>query len=225
MSTSTPSNINFTLFKDSLAHRILSLPDFTNTSNVNDDPDDSLDDFISYLASEAWSIIPDRLKTLTAPSTSEQREDVVLTYLDSDNFTQILDSTPTSFIDTLTSLRISSLDSDDDIRDFLHRVTSDYVSTALTPVPLVPWSKTRTAECEICEREMHDKVKKRGWHPLEMLNSVAWLCRPCHSSVHRAATNEELAREYYTVEKLLEREDIQKWRAYAAKQRFGMRRG
>ena len=51
------------------------------------------------------------------------------------------------------------------------------------------WSKTRTTECEICEREVpltyhhliprevHDKVRKKKWHPEAMLNSVAWLCR------------------------------------------------
>ncbi len=51
------------------------------------------------------------------------------------------------------------------------------------------WFKTRTTECEICEREVpltyhhliprevHDKARKKKWHPEAMLNSVAWLCR------------------------------------------------
>lgn len=43
--------------------------------------------------------------------------------------------------------------------------------------------------------------------------------------VHHVATNEELAREYFTVDRLLEREDVVRWRNYAAKQRFGVRRG
>ncbi len=43
--------------------------------------------------------------------------------------------------------------------------------------------------------------------------------------MHGVAGNEVLAREFYTVELLLAREDIQKWRKYAAKQRFGVRRG
>lgn len=47
--------------------------------------------------------------------------------------------------------------------------------------------------------------------------------RPCHSAVHRCASNEELAKEWYTVEKLLEREDIQKWAGYIGKQRWGGR--
>jgi hypothetical protein len=36
---------------------------------------------------------------------------------------------------------------------------------------------------------------------------------------------ETLARSYYTVSLLLEREDVQKWRKYAGKQRWGVRRG
>lgn len=43
--------------------------------------------------------------------------------------------------------------------------------------------------------------------------------------VHKVASTETLAREFYTVELLLGREDIQKWQKYAAKQRFGVRRG
>jgi hypothetical protein len=48
--------------------------------------------------------------------------------------------------------------------------------------------------------------------------------RQCHTAVHNVATNEELAQHYYTVELLLQREDIQKWGRYASKQRFGIRR-
>jgi len=74
-------------------------------------------------------------------------------------------------------------------------------------------------------REVHRKVLKRGWHREDMLNSVAWLCRPCHSMVHRVATNEELARHYHTVELLLEREDVKKWAAWVGRQKWGVKRG
>lgn len=36
------------------------------------------------------------------------------------------------------------------------------------------------------------------------MNSVAWLCRACHSFVHRLASNERLARYYYTVDLIRE---------------------
>lgn len=43
---------------------------------------------------------------------------------------------------------------------------------------------------------------------------------------HKVANTETLAREYYTIEKLMEREDMQKWAAYQSKQRLkGPRRG
>ena len=47
-------------------------------------------------------------------------------------------------------------------------------------------------------------MRKRGWHGEEVLNSVAWLCRACHSFVHGLVGNEELARGFYTVELILE---------------------
>lgn len=50
----------------------------------------------------------------------------------------------------------------------------------------------------------HARVLKRGWHTEDRLNSVAWLCRACHSFVHRLAGNEELAKKYYTVELIVE---------------------
>ena len=42
----------------------------------------------------------------------------------------------------------------------------------------------------------------------DQLESVAWLCRACHSFVHRVAGLEELATEFFTVERLLGREDV-----------------
>jgi hypothetical protein len=47
-------------------------------------------------------------------------------------------------------------------------------------------------------------VLKRGWHTPDRLNSVAWLCRACHSFVHRLASNEELARAFYTVDLIVQ---------------------
>lgn len=57
-----------------------------------------------------------------------------------------------------------------------------------------------------------------------MLTDAGGTGRPCHSVVHSVASCEVLAQEYYTVERLLERDDIQKWRKYASKQRWGSQR-
>lgn len=70
---------------------------------------------------------------------------------------------------------------------------------------------------------MHEKVRKRGWHDEWVLNSVAWLCRACHSFVHRMAGNEELAREWFTVGRILEREDVRVWAAWVGRVRWKAR--
>ncbi|KAG6827094.1 hypothetical protein H0H92_013226 [Tricholoma furcatifolium] len=210
----------FSLFKDCIAKRI-----FAHTETRKQTQDSSeLDEFSSYLASEAWPTLSDSMHT----ATYESRQSIP-----SDMDDVPLDNTSVAFADTLIAYGFVA-DHDDAIK-FLRNALSDYILDACAPPPV--WSSTRTTYCEICEREVpltyhhliprstHAKVLKKKWHPESMLNSVAWLCRPCHSAVHHVATNEELAREYFTVELLLEREDILKWRNYACKQRFGVRRG
>ncbi|KAF4622130.1 hypothetical protein D9613_009099 [Agrocybe pediades] len=229
MSNSDPTTQFFT-FKDCIAQRLLRGPLNNNNNNsssthqsVDTVNDDALDEFASYLASEAWPTLP----TLVHEATYETKDLLP----DADNIP--LESTSNAFIDSLVSYDIVS-DADDALV-YLRKVLVDYLAQACAPPPV--WSSTRTEECAICMREVpltyhhliprstHAKVIKKGWHPKSMLNSVAWLCRPCHSVVHHVAENEDLARHYYTVDLLLEREDIQKWQKYAAKQKFGVRRG
>lgn len=66
---------------------------------------------------------------------------------------------------------------------------------------------------------MHAKVLKRGWHAVDKLMDVAWICRACHTFVHQCATNEELAKEWYTVERLMEREDVRRFAGWVGKVR------
>ncbi|KAI0782773.1 hypothetical protein C8Q75DRAFT_786777 [Abortiporus biennis] len=229
MSTEDLNTPQYTLFKDALAKKIISKPgmlaDPTTlpSSSLDDEAFNDLDDFTSFLSSEVWPNLPKSLREATHESRTSIPD------LDS----VPLDNTPTSFIDTLISCGLS--DDSESAISFLRKVLEDYIDDATAPPPV--WSKTRTKECEICEREVpltyhhlipretHAKVLKKKWHPESMINSVAWLCRPCHSAVHHVASNEDLARYLYTVELLLEREDIQRWRRYASKQRFGIRRG
>jgi hypothetical protein len=90
--------------------------------------------------------------------------------------------------------------------------------------------------CEICQREhipltyhhlipkmVHEKAAKRGWHTREELNNVAWLCRACHSFVHGFAGHEALARELYTVELLLEREEVRRFAGWVGRVRWKSR--
>ncbi|KAK7018332.1 hypothetical protein R3P38DRAFT_2982249 [Favolaschia claudopus] len=228
-STTFHETPQFNILKDTFARRLLSLPELQNppssaSSSTTEIGTSELDDFASYLAEEIWPTLP---RPLTLAS-YETRSSLPLDDLDSIP----LDSTPVSFTDTLISYGLASDDAES--HEFLRKILGDYLTETCAPPPV--WSSTRTQECEICERRVpltyhhliprstHAKVLKKKWHPESILNSVAWLCRPCHTAVHQVASNEVLAREFYTVELLLQREDIQRWGKYASKQRFGIRR-
>ncbi|KDR71836.1 hypothetical protein GALMADRAFT_159230 [Galerina marginata CBS 339.88] len=212
----------FSTFKDCIAQKLLHHTAGTKEAQ-NAVESDGLDEFASYLAMEAWPTVP----TIVKEATFETRESVP----DIDSIS--LDSISVAFVESLISYDIVP-DADDALK-FLEKALGDYLAHACSPPPV--WKSTRTNECAICSREVpltyhhliprstHAKVLKKGWHPKSMLNSVSWLCRPCHSAVHSVARGEELAQHFYTVELLLQREDIQKWQKYAAKQRFGVRRG
>lgn len=215
----------FSAFKDCLARRLLSTSNLL--SDGSEGSDDPLDDFTSYLALEVWPSLP---KSLHDASYESLSTDSALREMSSDPHSIPLDRIPipASFFDTLTSYSLFG-DADDCVR-FLRKVLSDYLGEVTAPPPI--WKQTRTEECELCERSwvrltyhhliprsVHAKVLKKKWHPESMLNSVAWLCRPCHSAVHHVASNEDLARSFYTVDLLLERGDIQKWKQYASKQK------
>jgi hypothetical protein len=64
---------------------------------------------------------------------------------------------------------------------------------------------------DLIPRMVHDKVVKRGWHREDELQNVAWLCGACHRFVHRFRGHEELAREYFTVERLLQAEEVRRF--------------
>ncbi|KZT30127.1 hypothetical protein NEOLEDRAFT_1160105 [Neolentinus lepideus HHB14362 ss-1] len=212
---------NLSQLKDHLVQHLLMDPELTSSEET---AASELDDFVSYLSSEIWPCLPKELRNASY-STLANVPGI-------DEFA-LEELTPPTVIESLLSYGICS--GDDDAFRLLRKVLQDYVKELCAPPPI--WSATRAKECELCGREVpltyhhliprstHAKVLKRKWHPEEMLNSVAWLCRPCHSAVHRVASNEDLARSYYTLDLLLEREDIQKWTRYASKQRYGVKRG
>jgi len=144
----------------------------------------------------------------------------------------ILITIPSSVPDSLISYAL--LPDPTSLPNLLIPVLTDYISTVTYPPPL--WSTTRTTHCEICLRDwipltyhhlipkkVHAKALKRGWHEEWRLNSVAWLCRACHNFVHRVAGNEELAKEWWSVERLLEREDVQGWARWVGRVRWKKR--
>lgn len=53
------------------------------------------------------------------------------------------------------------------------------------------------------------------------LMQVSTICRPCHSAVHRIHDEWELATEYYTIERLLQCNEVRKFAKWNSKQRPG----
>lgn len=176
-----PSTPQFSMFKDCIAQLLLHISSNTSdaktqvSGSVPENNQDGLDDFASYLAMEAWPIIPITLQN----ADYETRESIP------DPSTVSIDAVSTAFVDSLVSYGV--VPDSDDASVFLKKTIQSYVEQACAPPPV--WSSTRTEECAICGREVpltyhhliprsvHAKVLKKGWHPKSMLNSVAWLCR------------------------------------------------
>lgn len=191
-----------------------------------------LADFSDYLAREIFDSLSGDLQRLSYRSLQENAVlsekwslPLTLTVLE-----ELSAQLPNEINDTLTTYGVIQ-PPNSDTQSFMAPVMSAYISAVTTPPP--KWIETRTDACEICEREwvpltyhhlipkqIHAKVLKRNWHEEHQLNSVAWLCRACHSFVHRMASNEELARQWYTVELICQREDVQKWAQWVRRVRW-----
>ncbi|KAL1962479.1 hypothetical protein VTN77DRAFT_9600 [Rasamsonia byssochlamydoides] len=207
-----------------------------DTEDVTDERDpEELADFIDFIASEAFSALPEEVQSLSY-SAIQRDDSLARKYKDPMIPRSLLDSLtaaiPLSVSESLSVYGI--IPEATDLPDFLRPILSDYISSVTAGPPV--WATTRTNACEICDRdwiplsyhhliprEVHDKVLKRGWHEEWKLNSVAWLCRACHSFVHRMASNEELAREWYTVDRILQREDVQDWAKWVGRVRWKAR--
>ncbi|KAI1609352.1 hypothetical protein EDD36DRAFT_67841 [Exophiala viscosa] len=191
-----------------------------------------LADFSDYLAAEIFASFPGELQELSYHALQDdaalgEKWSLPLTL---SVFEDVSAHIPGDITDSLTAYGLIEPPRSD-VQSFIAPVLSAYVGAATTPPP--KWIETKTNACEICERDwvpmtyhhlipraVHTRVMKRGWHEEHQLNSVAWLCRACHSFVHRMASNEELAREWYTVEKICEREDVQKWAQWVQRVRW-----
>lgn len=193
-----------------------------------------LADFVEYIAQEAWQALPPELRELTFHSL--QDKSLAETYalpLSPDFVDKITNLLPPVVEDTLLAYRLIQPPTSD-LPSFFTPILTSYITATTTPPPNP--SSTWASACEICDRDwigltyhhlipraVHAKVLKRGWHPEAKLNDVAWLCRACHSFVHRMAGNEELAREWWSVERILEREDVQRWRGWVGGVRWKKR--
>ncbi|KZM26736.1 uncharacterized protein EKO05_0009515 [Ascochyta rabiei] len=193
-------------------------PSTTSTSTPSASDAEDLGEFIDYLSGLIFPSLPPDLRTLSYPKFRDSTllQDTYTTPLSASTYIHLLTTLPPTAIDSLESYALLPSPSDThDHHNLLTPVFTSYISAVTLPPPI--WVTTRTTECELCERDWvpltyhhlipkstHDRVRKRGWHDEEVMNSVAWLCRACHSFVHRLASNEGLARYYYTVELIRE---------------------
>ncbi|CAD6455786.1 66129792-84d8-4b93-851e-aa57c8a5649d [Sclerotinia trifoliorum] len=210
----------------------------TDEARINDAAE--LADFIEYIALEIFTHLPCELRTLShktyTTNPTLQKIYPNLNPLDLETSNKITQALPPSIPDSLHTY--SLLPPCSPISEFLHPVLNIYTTQLLTPSPPAPphTLKHSTNACELCNRDwipltyhhlipkfVHTKVLKRGWHTQEELNNVAWLCRACHSFVHRVAGHEELAREFYTVELLGEREDVARFVEWVGRVRWKSR--
>ncbi|OCK86163.1 hypothetical protein K432DRAFT_438711 [Lepidopterella palustris CBS 459.81] len=198
---------------------------------------EDLGEFVDYLATELFASLPQPIRNLsyTAFQSTPSLRETYSPPLSPTTLDALIATIPHSASDSLSSYGLLPPHSDTlDLARLLSPVLESYITSATAPPPI--WSATRTDFCEICEREWipttyhhliprstHSKVLKRGWHNEERLNSVAWLCRACHSFVHRVEPNEELARNWYTVELLRGREDVQIWVKWVGRLRWKKR--
>ncbi|KAK6397490.1 hypothetical protein LTR65_006467 [Meristemomyces frigidus] len=192
-----------------------------------------LSDFVQYLAEEIFSSLPPDLRTLSYSSVQGDAtlSDKYSMPLDTSLLEKTIELLPPTAADSLSSYGLIQTDLSN-LDRFMEPILESYITATTAPPPeyTPAIAATRPSACEICEREhlpltyhhliprqMHARAVKRGWHKDWELNKVAWLCRACHSYVHKVATNEELARELYSVELLTEREDVQKWAAWVGR--------
>lgn len=86
--------------------------------------------------------------------------------------------------------------------------------------------------CSTCQREvflnfhhlipkkMHGKRPIKALHPEKDFDHYGvWLCRDCHSKIHRLFTHKQLAETHYTLERIMEDEEFSKFLVWVKKQK------
>jgi hypothetical protein len=195
---------------------------------------EDLAEFIDYMATEIFEALPPEIQALDYVSWADNPKlaDALPLPMTADAASGLLSSLDPSLEASLSAYQILDTASSTLI-ELLVPVLNSYLTEVTTPPPASRPSIRHVDACEICgrdwitltyhhliPREVHDKVVKRGWHRKDQLNNVAWLCRPCHNFVHEFASNEDLARHYYTTELLLEQDDVTAFARWAAKLRW-----
>ncbi|KAK4124614.1 hypothetical protein N657DRAFT_663603 [Parathielavia appendiculata] len=217
-------------------------PPSTASSDDTELTADDLADFTSYIATAIFQTLPPALQSLTHYTWTDDPslESLYPLPLTPDFTSHLLQTLDPSIPDSLTAYGITSNPPAPSNlptpAEFLAPVLSSYVTTATTPPPPPSSTRGKVTACEICGRDwinltyhhliprmVHAKAVKRGWHREDELQNVAWLCGACHRFVHRFRGHEELAREYFTVERLLEADEVRAFAAWVGRVRWKVR--
>jgi hypothetical protein len=217
-------------------------PSTTSPDSADEPSADDLADFTSYIATAIFLTFPPALQSLTHHTWADDPSLATLypLPLTPDLTSALLQTLDPSIPDSLTAYGITTPPNTPSNlptpTEFLAPIVSSYITTAITPPPPPSSTRGKVTACEICGRDwinlsyhhliprmVHDKVVKRGWHREDELQNVAWLCGACHRFVHRFRGHEELAREYFTVERLLEAEEVRAFAAWVGRVRWKAR--
>ncbi|CAK7197816.1 hypothetical protein SEUCBS139899_000465 [Sporothrix eucalyptigena] len=216
--------------------------------NAENSPSDDLAEFVDYLARETFDLLPEDLHTLAhhiwvadtalrdkygiAEDGSTSGGVPAPGPLNAARVAELLPGLdPSPVADSMEAYGL--LGGTKTAAEIVAPALSAYL-TAVAAAPPPPRSTRDQADgCEICGRDwvplsyhhliprfVHAKVVKRGWHRADELQNVAWLCGACHRRVHRFANHEDLARYYYTVERLLAEPEMQRYAAWASRLRW-----
>ena len=202
---------------------------------------EELADFIDYLATEIFENLPEKLQGLEYRSwrDDEKLQEQYALPLTKGSLSQL--NLPVAITETLETYNLVASEDDSSksstlpssVEAFLLPILNSYLTTLTTPPRATVTTRSDVEACEICgrwwinlsyhhliPRFVHDKVLKKGWHKKEDLQNVAWICGACHRFVHKFRGHEDLARDYYTVELLLEAEEVQRFAAWVGKLRW-----
>ncbi|KAL2144696.1 hypothetical protein VTI28DRAFT_8634 [Corynascus sepedonium] len=215
-----------------------------NDDTATEPSADDLAEFTSYIAATTFLSLPHDLRSLThhAWADSPALRDAYALPLTPERAADLVQTLDPSVPDSLTAYGITAPPPDGppsnlpSATEFLAPVLSAYVESVTTPPPPPASTKAQAEGCEICGRDwinltyhhliprmVHDKVVRRGWHREDELQNVAWLCGACHRFVHRFRNHEELAREYYTVERLLAADEVRRFAEWVGRVRWKAR--
>ncbi|KAF5229176.1 hypothetical protein FANTH_14283 [Fusarium anthophilum] len=215
-------------------------PLVASTPAPDPDPEkdaEELAEFVDYLSTEIFYNLPEELQGLEYRTwrKDEALQEQYSLPLAKDSL--LLLNLPPSVIETLATYNLISADPyveshlPSSPESFLLPILTSYITPLIEPPPAT--RSIRADACELCARSwvplsyhhliprfVHEKAVKRGWHRKEDLQNVAWLCGACHRFVHHFKTHEELARDYYTVELLLDEEEVQRWAHWVGRLRW-----